>query len=475
MSAIRLSHVLSGAAAALLPLLLVSNCGTEVPTSPAVPTIETAAGGGPGVTVRSTVPSASPRDTSISVQVLGSGFDRGSRTVWALAGDTAVATTKIRVDSTTFVSPHELIADVTIGAEAALDRYDVQVVASNGKKGIGIELFEVTVNMTALPNLSAQGVGGARGINDAGMVVGSNWANDHLYAVRWTKRGRTWTIEKLPANTNDSLAAVANDIADDGTIVGHRFHLNTDDQRPRATVWPVSGGIVDIGPGVPLGVNPQGTVVGARADNDNSGGQGIRAVVWNRTSGRTWAPGLLLPRLPGWHSTQALGINPPGNIIAGQAYDAEDIGYAVKWVLVGGQWQGPIRLDNVAESYATLVNASGDIAGGGFPCGNRQDCQPQAMFWPAHGSRSDLGTLGVFLSVDTPIGLSNSGEVVGLALTPDFEEYAYIWRPSSGTVVNLGHLIGDEFSVATDINGHHQVVGSSGGPNGGHAIVWTPR
>ena len=55
MSAIRLSRVLSGAAAALLPSLLVSNCGTEVPTSPAVPTIQTAAAGGPGVTVRSTV------------------------------------------------------------------------------------------------------------------------------------------------------------------------------------------------------------------------------------------------------------------------------------------------------------------------------------------------------------------------------------------------------------------------------------
>jgi uncharacterized membrane protein len=464
---------LASRAAALLPLIVLFACETDTPTSPRRPVVEAATGGGPEPTVRSTVPSASPRDTSISVQVLGTGFDHGSRAVWGLHGDTTVATTKIHVTSTTFVSPHELIADITIDADATLDRYDVQVLASNGKKGIGIELFEVTINMTALPNLSAQG-GGASAINDAGTVVGSNWANDHLYAVRWTKRGRIWVIEKLPANSNDSLAAVAQDIAEDGTIVGVRFHLNTEDQRPRATVWPVSGGIVDVGPGGPLGVNSQGTIVGSRFES-NSGPQGIQAVVWTRTSARTWAPGQLLPRLPNGHASEALGINPAGNIIAGHAWDSEDIEHAVKWVLVGGQWQGPIRLSESGDNAATLVNASGDIAGGGFPCGIRGECQYQAMFWPAHGTRLDLGTLGVFLSVNTPIGLSNSGEVVGLALTPDFEEYAYLWRPTAGTVVSLGHLIGDDGSVATDINGHHQAVGASFGPEGGHAIVWTPR
>jgi probable HAF family extracellular repeat protein len=293
--------------------------------------------------------------------------------------------------------------------------------------------------------------------------------------VRWTKRGRVWTIEKLPANTNDPMAATATDIAADGTIVGLRFNLNAEEQLPHATVWPVSGGIVDVGPGVALGVNPQGTVVGARANKDDSGPQAIQAVVWNRISARTWAPGQLLPRLPNGHASEALGINPAGSIIAGHAWDSEDIEHAVKWVLVGGQWQGPIRLSESGDNAATLVNASGDIAGGGVPCGIRGECQYQAMFWPAHGARLDLGTLGVFLSVNTPIGLSNSGEVVGLALTPDFEQYAYLWRPAAGTVVNLGHLIGDDSSIATDINGHHQVVGGSLGPLGGHAIVWTPR
>jgi uncharacterized membrane protein len=321
--------------------------------------------------------------------------------------------------------------------------------------------------------LSAQG-GGASAVNDAGVVAGSSYVNDQPYAVRWKKRGRIWVIEKLPANTNDSLVATATDIAEDGTIVGIRFRLNSEDQGSRATVWPVSGGIVDLGRGVALGVNAQGTIVGSRFE-DNSGLLGIQAVVWARTSGRTWAPGQLLPRLPNGHSTEALGVNPAGTIIAGNAWDSEDIEYAVKWLLVGGQWQGPVRLDPVGETFATLINASGDIAGGGFPCGNRDVCQSQAILWPSHGARLDLGPLGVYLSVNTPIGLSNSGEVVGLALTPEFQWYAYYWRPVAGTVVDLGHLIGDENSIATDINGHHQAVGSSFGPQGSHAIVWTPR
>lgn len=474
MNALRRVLALSRAVTALLPLVLVSDCGTDAPTAPVLRGAEAAAVGGPDPTVRSTVPSASPRDTSIAVQVLGSGFDAGTRVVWGLRGDTTAATTKVHVNSTSFVNPHELIAEITIDADAALDRYDVLAVTSKGKKGIGIELFAVTVNMTALPNLSEQEAGGANAINDAGTVVGSSWANDHPYAVRWRKRGRIWSVEKLPANANDGLASTANDIAADGTIVGHRFRLNTDDQRPRATVWPVSGGVVDVGPGVALGVNSQGAIVGSRSES-NSGPQGIRAVVWTRTSARSWAPGQLLPQLPDGQASEALGINPAGNVIAGHAWDFEDAEHAVKWVLIGGQWQGPIRLDEFGESAATLVNASGDIAGGGFPCGVRGQCQYQAMFWPARGPRIDLGMLGVFLSVNTPLGLSNSGEVVGLAFTPDFEWYPYLWRPAAGTVVNLGRLIGDDISLATDINGRHQAVGWSGGPQGSHAIIWTPR
>ena len=78
--------------AAVLWLLLLPNCTPEEPTSPRLGAWQAAASGGPEPTVRATNPSASPRDTSISVQILGSGFDAGARAFWALKGDTAVAT-----------------------------------------------------------------------------------------------------------------------------------------------------------------------------------------------------------------------------------------------------------------------------------------------------------------------------------------------------------------------------------------------
>ena len=475
MPALRPFHVLFRGAIVLLPLLLLSNCNTDTPSAPELGGPEMAAGG-PQPTVKSVVPSASPRDTSISVLVQGSGYDHGSRAVWALNGDTATATTKIRVNSTTFVSSKEVIADIMIGADAPLDLYDVQVLTAGGKKGIGIERFEVTQDITALPSLSAEG-SGAIAINDGGTVAGFGVERDLFYAVRWKKRGQVWTIEKLPAPTNDSPKfAVANDIGEDGSIVGTRFRFDQgDNQDPHAMVWPASGGVVDLGAGVGLGVSANGTVVGSRFDFNNSGPFNNQAVVWTRIGGRLWDRGQLLPRLPNGHGTVAQAINPGGNIVVGFAADAADVQHAVQWRKVGSQWQPPTLLaGGVGSVMATAVNSSGDVAGAGFPCEEFGGCPPQTMFWPSTGGRLDLGALGIAQSVETA-GLSSAGEVVGIATTAEFRQHAFLWRPRTGTVVDLGNLLGDEGSEARDINNRKQVVGSSFGPLGTRAVMWRVR
>jgi probable HAF family extracellular repeat protein len=476
MTAFRLFFV-PRVAVVLLPLLLLSNCDTDTPTAPGIRDPAAAAGGGPEPTVRSTVPSASPRDTSISVLVQGSGFDHDSRAVWALKGDTTFTTTKIHVSSTTFVNSKELIADLTIGADAPLDRYDVQVLTSSGKKGIGIERFEVTQDITTLPTLVPD-AGGAIAINDAGTVVGSSWVNDRFYAVRWKRRGHIWTIEQLPGPTNDTQHASAYDIADDGTIIGNRFYTPPDDgdQESHATVWPISGGWVDLGLGSALSVSANGTVVGSRFDFNNSGPFNNQAVVWSRISGRKWDQGRLLPRLPNGHGTVAQAINQGGNVVVGFAADAQDVQHAVRWRSFGGEWQSPTVLDGREGSVmATSVNASGDVAGMGWPCDIFAGCSVQMMFWPSTGGRVDLGTLGVSESVQYNAGLSNSGEVVGIVTTPEFRQYAFVWRPKAGTVADLGNLLGDEGSEARDINNHRQVVGSSYGPRGYRPVLWRVR
>jgi hypothetical protein len=127
----------------ILSLLALSGCAIETPMAPPHETPSFAAGGGSGPTVRAADPDSGLRATTIDVRVLGSGFDNGSKAVWAVAGDTAFATTKVKTNSTRFVKSGELVANITIAADAPLALFDIVVVTLAGKKGIGIEKFTV--------------------------------------------------------------------------------------------------------------------------------------------------------------------------------------------------------------------------------------------------------------------------------------------------------------------------------------------
>jgi len=118
--------------------LLLSACVDREPT---LPDIRAAAGGGgSGVSVTATDPDSATQDTTLDVVVSGSGFDQGSQAQWAIAG---VPSAKVRTNSTRFVTPKKLIANITIAVDADTALYDVIVTASTGKKGIGSELFQV--------------------------------------------------------------------------------------------------------------------------------------------------------------------------------------------------------------------------------------------------------------------------------------------------------------------------------------------
>jgi hypothetical protein len=107
-------------------------------------------GGGSGLTpvVNATDPSSAPQDVRLDVRVLGSNFDDGSTVRFLLNGK---GTTTIVVNGTSYVSAGELRADVTVSLDAIVDRYDVEVTSRGGKKGIGIEKFEVTGPTADLP------------------------------------------------------------------------------------------------------------------------------------------------------------------------------------------------------------------------------------------------------------------------------------------------------------------------------------
>ena len=95
-----------------------------------------------GPTVTSTSPDSGAQGTvSLDVQVFGSGFDQGSKAAWDSAG---APYPKIAVNSTKFVNPNQLLANITIASDAAITLYDVAVTTSTGRKGVGTELFAVT-------------------------------------------------------------------------------------------------------------------------------------------------------------------------------------------------------------------------------------------------------------------------------------------------------------------------------------------
>ena len=73
----------------------------------------------------------------------------------------------------------------------------------------------------------------------------------------------------------------------------------------------------------------------------------------------------------------------------------------------------------------------------------------------------------------TPTAVSDSGDVVGYAGSPNIDAHAILWR--NGVAIDLGVWPGGHFSVANGINNLGQIVGTGtvAGDNLDHALMWT--
>ena len=132
----------------LLPLgfcVLILSCARDSsgPDSPHVQLGRTAASG-PAVTAAE--PNVATQNTTLDVRVFGSGFDNGSAVSFAIRG---VPSTKVVATTTSFVSSTELVAKVSVAADADTVSYDVVVLTSTGKKGIGSEMFLISGDPTS--------------------------------------------------------------------------------------------------------------------------------------------------------------------------------------------------------------------------------------------------------------------------------------------------------------------------------------
>ncbi|HYN82581.1 MAG TPA: hypothetical protein VES88_13890 [Gemmatimonadaceae bacterium] len=436
---------------AALAAVCVLACTDPVPTAPKIDLRLARGGAGGGPTVKSTNPSSAAVSTTLSVQVFGSGFEPGSRAVWALNGDTTGTVTKVKTNSTTFVSSTELIANITIESDASFALYDVVVITLLGKKGIGIELFEVTqaTDLGTLGGADSE----ALGVNNFTQVVGwSDLPSGEDRAFLWTKVGGMQNLGTLGGNSSRAYA-----INDNGQVVGSSV---TASGETHAFLWTATDGMRDLGTlgGVrseAYAISENGAIVGT---SYISGGGPSAAFFWS--AGVMEYLGVLY--------SQARGVNNAAQVVG---WTSEPSSRALLWTKSGGAWTSEeLVVPNASSSYAYAINEPGQVIGG---------------FMSVSGGRRGFSWTRASGAMELPpiprgkenwaYALSDAGRIGGWGNDKSglSNPHPTIWEPKAdGWTVRVisGTSVADSWVSA--VNDNHQAVGVRRNVTGDRATLW---
>jgi len=415
-------------------------------------------GGDPGtnppdeavLSVSAVNPTNSSRDVTLDLRVQGSGFVSGTRAVLARGGDTTVAATKIKSNSTTVQSASELVLNITIQPDAALGRYDIQVVNPGGSMASRAGGFDVVLSIEAI-DLGAGENSSAASVNNHGQIVGTRREGGVDRAFLW-ENGAFRSLGVLPGMTY----SVASRINDNGRVVGGSGTGTLENPLVQsAFVWSTSDGIQALGTlGGKItfanGINEQGDIVGSSAI---VGDKYRHAVVWR--------DGLIADLQPASLPLGSLGfdINDAGRVVG--RYDVR----AFVWSPAKGMEPLEASGASGALDNALGIDPSGRVVGWRRPTAT-SGLLP--FLWTS-GSFQDLGSaLGV---QGIAHAINATGVVVGEA-TVDAQSLAFVWTATDG-FTNLGTFQGMKLAVATDVNDHGWIVGFAEGATGGsHAMLW---
>jgi probable HAF family extracellular repeat protein len=451
--------------AALYAALVLLGVGCSEPTNPPPRVSSTTqfAKAAAGLAVNAASPAQAPLDTTLDVQVSGSGFEPGSRADWLLGGS---SDPRVRTNSTRFVSSTALVANITISSDAVASRYDIAVTTTSGKKGIGTELFTVLAmellsgpaGASAANDVSAAGIiaGGRAGgcaagtvpaywrnggppvdlpllapwcngtalfINEAGLMIGRLDPSGVGVAVRWVPNpaapGGYDVTAMDPPSDGTSAAFFLDGLNENGIAIGNRWHGSA-----TMPYWWQDG----IWHSMPITAQSGSTGCYVEALNDKgegsgecyvAGGVGL-AAFWSALSSSP----IILPQLTGYtFASSAKAINNSGVVV----------GYAMKQsksgaVTVGVRWTR--RTDGIWNSPEALTNVDPwDINDDGVIVGSTIVSSKHHAFILVPGQpMKDLGSLGTeswAFSV-TPAGAPIL--ITGVTTISNYKR-GTLWRP----------------------------------------------
>lgn len=352
--------------------------------------------------VASTTPAEAPRDTTLDVQINGSGFDQGSVAAFSVGG---VMDGRVRVNSTRYVKSTQVVANVTIDADARATMYDVAVTTAGGKKGIGTELFAVelrgeplaggmlaggvnaagdvsgwaNINSTCsapyagyvwhldgsridLPLVSGYCGASTKGINQTGVVLGPLFVNGGGSEPGvWIPSGAGYTVQVL-SRPSDGVHVTAMALNDAGDVIGWSEGAARIFWRSTTSGWlpvpaPAGATYCQV-----YGLNNPGAIVG----ECSSGGAAYEGYYWADHN----ATPIKLPRPLQTGDVQLRSVNDAG-VIVGYVYGANPT-RAVKWTPTGTGFTASVLPDLGSGSSALAIASDGSIAGAifhgkGFP------------------------------------------------------------------------------------------------------------
>lgn len=432
--------------------LAMAACASEPPSAPVVGAVAARATSS-DPTVKSVVPVDAPQNFTVDLTVTGSGFDKGSKVT--LEQDNVPVST-IATNKTTYVSSTQLVANITIAGNANPTLYDVAVTTSTGKRGIGVERFEV-VDMLDL-GLLADGAQAQKGyrINGLGHVIGMAYPSDFFWAPATGAEALAPGISIIAHGLNDADKVVA-------TTCGTLF----DPLAPPCTYY-----------GVLLERTAPGAWSVTRVTGDNGETRHITNAgqIYGNDPGPTrWTPAA------GGFTREAMPVPPtrPG----AKVYFGNNTGQAAGGdVLWSFEANGVVATLVPAPSGATSPGISdiSDVDAGGnlFVVGSAYVRGYQKpVRWTLRRSggswqpvKIEVLALPARVTSGGAWGVNTAGEAVGFALGTSAAD-PVLWS-TAGVLQMLPHPSGKFQSRAVRINAARQVTGYLEYSNGNHAVIW---